>query len=318
MKIQCPFCKSESYKVHQRNGHTCNTIYRCMDCERCFSERRFTGYSGLKLAPEKIVQIVNCLVEGVSIRATSRLIGVEKKTVIRVMLHAANLCQRVMVSRLRNLRSRYLQADELHCFTGKKEQHCTFEEKHNGRHVGDTWVFLVTDAESKLVPSFVVSPDRGVPAAQQLMEDLASRLALRPQISTDGLRSYVWGVERAFGADVDYGMLIKSYAEREGNLEVVGALPRPISGNPELAHISTSYAERNNLNCRTFLRRLTRLTNAFSKRVENLVAALWLYFCHYNFVRVHGSLRVTPAMAAGVENHIWTIEEMLNIGGANN
>jgi len=136
MKIRCPFCKSEASKIHQKNGHACNTMYRCMDCGHFFSERRFTGYSGLKLAPEKIIQIVNCLVEGVSIRATSRLVGVEKKTVVRVMLHAAELCQRVMDTRLRNLRSRYLQADELWCFTGKKEQHCSFEEKHNGHHVG--------------------------------------------------------------------------------------------------------------------------------------------------------------------------------------
>jgi hypothetical protein len=121
-------------------------------------------------------------------------------------------------------------------------------------------------------------------------------------------------VERAFGADVDYGMLIKSYAEEDGRLVLTGARPKPISGRPDPWHISTSYAERNNLNCRTFMRRLTRLTNAFSKRVENLVAALWLYFAHYNFVRVHGSLRVTPAMAAGVTNHIWSIEEMLTSG----
>ena len=314
MKIHCPFCNSETFKVHQRNGHTCNTIYRCLDCNRCFSERRFTGYSGLKLAPEKIIQIVNCLVEGISIRSITRLLDVEKKTVIRVMRHAAELCQGVMDAKLRNLRLRYLEADELWCFTGKKEQNCTFEEKHNGHHVGDTWVFLVTDVETKLVPTFVVSPDRGLPAAQRLMTDLADRLASRPQITTDGLRSYIWGVERAFGADADYGMLIKSYAEEDGRMVLTGARPKPISGRPDPWHISTSYAERNNLNCRTFLRRLTRLTNAFSKRIENLIAALWLYFAHYNFVRVHGTLRVTPAMAAGVTDHIWTIEEILTSG----
>jgi transposase InsO family protein len=117
---------------------------------------------------------------------------------------------------------------------------------------------------------------------------------------------------------VDYGMLIKSYAERDGYLELVDARPRPIAGHPALEHISTSYAERNNLNCRTFLRRLTRLTNAFSKRVENLAAALWLYFSHYNFVRIHGSLRVTPAMAAGLADHIWSTKEMLNNGARGN
>lgn len=314
--MECPHCGSEALKVHQKNGHAYSIMYCCLDCNRFFSERRFTGYSGLKLTPEKINQIVNCLVEGVSIRATARLAGVEKKTAIRVMLHAAKLCQNVMDTRLRRLRLRYLQADEIWTFTGKKEQNCTFEEKNNGHHVGDTWIFLVTDAASKLVPSFIVSPDRGLPAAQRLMTDLASRLAMRPQISTDGLRSYIWGIERAFGSDVDYGMLIKNYAERDGNLELAGALPKPVSGNPELAHISTSYAERNNLNCRMFLRRLTRLTNGFSKRVENLAAALWLYFCHYNFVRIHGSLRMTPAMAAGVTDNLWTIGEMLNAGAS--
>ena len=146
------------------------------------------------------------------------------------------------------------------------------------------------------------------------MMDVASRLASRPQITTDGLRAYIWGVERAFGAGVDYGMLIKSYTKREERLELTGALPRPISGNPDIRYISTSYAERNNLNCRTFLRRLTRLSNGFSKRVENLVAALWLYFAHYNFDRIHETLRVTPAMAAGVTDHLWTVEELLNAG----
>jgi hypothetical protein len=291
-------------------------MYRCLDCNRFFSERRFTGYSGLKLPPEKVVQIVNCLVEGVSIRATSRLVGVEKKTVARVMLHAAAICQRVMDERLRNLRSRYWQADELWCFTGKKEASRTFVEKNNGHHVGDTWIFLVTDADSKLVPSFVVSPDRGLPTAERLLTDLSERLAVRPQISSDGLRSYIWGVERAFGADVDYGVSIKSYVDRDGQLQLTGAQPPPISGRPEIENISTSYAERNNLNCRTFLRRLTRLTNAFSKKVENLTAALRLYFAHYNFLRVHGTLRVTPAMAAGVTDHLWSIEQMLNAGSS--
>jgi IS1 family transposase len=252
-------------------------------------------------------------VEGISVRATARLVDVEKKTVLRAMRHAANLCRRVMDKQLRNLSLKYLQADELWCFVGKKEQNVMPWERKNGHRVGDTWVFLVTDAKSKLVPSFVVG-DRDLRSAERLMVDVASRLSIRPQITTDGLRAYIWGIETAFGANVDYGMLIKSYAEVEGRLELTGAQPRPISGRPDPRHISTSYAERNNLNCRTFLRRLTRLTNAFSKRVENLVAALWLYFAHYNFVRVHGTLRVTPAMAAGATDHVWTVEELLNEG----
>lgn len=311
--MECPHCKSQQFKVHQKNGHALSTMYRCVICNGFFSERRFTGYSGLKLPPEKITQIVNCLVEGVSIRATARLVGVEKRTVTRIMLHAARLCQRVMNRNLRNLNSRYLQADEIHCFVGVREQNVMPWHRSNGQRVGDTWIWLITDAESKLVPSFYVG-DRDTAAALCLMSDVASRLSVRPQITSDGLRAYLWGVEQAFGADVDFGMLIKSYAERDGRLELTGAQPRPIIGKPKPEHISTSFAERNNLNCRTFLRRLTRLTLGFSKKVENLIAALWLYFAHYNFVRIHGSLRMTPAMSAGVTDHIWTIEELLNAG----
>lgn len=147
-----------------------------------------------------------------------------------------------MTAKLRNLKLRCLQADELWCFTGKKEPNCTVDEKNSGHHVGDTWVFLVPDVETKLVPTFGVSPDRGLPAAERLMTDLAERLASRAQISTDGLRSYLWGVERAFGADVDYGMLIESYAEEDGRLMLTGARPKPISGNPDLWQIGTCYA----------------------------------------------------------------------------
>ena len=205
--MNCPHCNGSQFKVHQRNGHAYSTMFRCADCKRFFSERRFTGYSGLKLLPEKVVQIVNCLVEGISVRATARLVNVEKKTVLRVMLHAAKLCRRVMDKQLRNLSLRYLQADELWCFVGKKEQNIMPSDRLNGHRVGDTWIFLATDAETKLVPSFVVG-DRDLASAEHLMTDLASRLATRPQITTDGLRAYIWGVEQAFGANVDYGMLI--------------------------------------------------------------------------------------------------------------
>ena len=311
--MNCPHCEGQQIKIHQRNGHALSTMYRCVSCRGFFSERRFTGYSGLKLPPEKIARIVHCLVEGVSVRATARLAGVQKNTVLRVMRHAGKLCRRVMDSRLRNLHLNYLEADEIWGFVGKKEANVTDEDRKNGHHVGDTWIFLVTDAETKLVPCFVVG-DRTIKSAERIMMDLASRLVNRPQITTDGLRAYIWGIEQAFGANVDYGMLIKSYAERDGRMELIGARPRTVIGRPNREHISTSYAERNNLNCRLFLRRLTRLTNAFSRRVENLEAALWIYFAHWNFVRIHTTLRVTPAMEAGATDHLWTIEELLNSG----
>jgi transposase-like protein/IS1 family transposase len=313
--MNCPFCNSQQFRVHQKNGHSYSTMFRCVACRRFFSERRFSGYSGLKLPPEKIARIVHCLVEGVSVRATARLVDVQKNTVLRVLRHAGRLCQRVMDSRLNNLHLNYLQADEIWSYVGKKEDRVLPKERDGEHHVGDTWIFLVTDSETKLVPCFAVG-DRNLYTAERLMTDLASRLINRPQISTDGLRAYAWGIERAFGSDVDYGQVIKSYAEVDGRLELTGAQPRAIIGRPKLRHISTSHAERNNLNCRLFCRRLTRLTNAFSRRVENLEAALWVYFAHWNFCRQHTTLRVSPCMEARVTDHIWTIEELLNAGAS--
>jgi len=218
-----------------------------------------------------------------------------------------------MESKLRDLTLNYIQVDELVHHVGKKERNLTEADRESGQFMGDAWIFLATDAQTKLVPSFAVGK-RDLATAERFMMDLAGRLSNRPQITSDGLRAYVWAVEYAFGNNVDFGMLIKHYEERDGRLELSGAQPRPMIGNPKLQHISTSYAERNNLNCRLFCRRLTRLTNAFSRRIENLEAALWIYFAHYNFVKIHTSLRVTPAMAANATGHLWTIEELLNAG----
>jgi IS1 family transposase/transposase-like protein len=313
--MKCPHCNGEQFKVHQKNGHALSTMYRCVSCRGFFSERRFSGYSGLKLPPEKIVQIVNCLVEGVSVRATARLTNVQKNTVLRVLRHAGMLCRRVMESRIRNLHVNYLQVDEVWGFVGKKEMNVRPDERNNGHHVGDIWLFLGIDAETKLVPTFALG-ERSMETAQRFMQDVAGRITNRPQITTDGWRGFIWAVEEAFGTNCDYGMLIKSYSERDGRLELTGAQPRPIIGRPKVHHISTSYAERNNLNCRLFVRRLTRLTNAFSRRAENLNAALWIYFAHWNFVRIHTTLRVTPSMEAGVTDHLWTIDELLNAGAS--
>jgi len=311
--MNCPHCQNQQFKIHQRNGHALSTMYRCVACRGFFSERRFTGYSGLKLPPEKIVRIVHCLVEGVSVRATARLVNVQKNTVLRVLRHAAKLCRRVMESKLRNLTLNFIQVDELVHHVGKKERNLTDDDKQTGIFMGDAWIFLATDAQTKLVPSFAVGK-RDLGTAERFMCDVASRVANRPQITSDGLRAYIWAVEQAFGSNVDFGQLIKSYSEVDGRLELTGAQPRPIIGRPKLHHISTSYAERNNLNCRLFLRRLTRLTNGFSRRIENLEAALWVYFAHWNFVRQHTTTRVSPAMAANATDHLWTIGELLNAG----
>jgi IS1 family transposase len=218
-----------------------------------------------------------------------------------------------MESKLRNLTLNYIQVDELVHHVAKKERNLTDADLESGIFMGDAWIFLATDAETKLVPCFAVGK-RDLPTAERFMTDLASSLTNVPQITSDGLRAYIWAIEQAFGSNVNYGMLIKSYSEVDGKLELTGAQPRPIIGKPKIQHISTSYAERNNLNCRLFCRRLTRLTNAFSRRVENLEAALWIYFAHWNFCRQHTTLRVSPCMEAGVTDHLWTIEELLNAG----
>ena len=202
--MNCPHCESQQFKIHQKNGHALSTMYRCIACRGFFSERRFTGYSGLKLPPEKIVQIVNCLVEGVSVRSTGRLCNVQKNTVLRVLRHAGKLCKRVMESKLRNLHLNYVQVDELVGWVGKKEINVTPEDREGPHHVGAAWIFMATDAETKLVPCFAVG-NRDLATAEGFMCDLAGRLANRPQITSDGLRAYVWAVDAAFGSAVDLG-----------------------------------------------------------------------------------------------------------------
>jgi len=322
MKIACPFCKSGNLKIHQKNGHAYSTMYRCMECSRFFSERRFTGYSGLKLPPEKIVQIVNCLMEGISVRATARLLDVEKKTVLRVMSHAARLCQRVKETKLRGLRPRYVQADELWCFVNTKEKHL---RPNAPAEWGDAYTWMAIDAETKLVISYHVGK-RDPVSAFEFISDLGQRVVgqFRFQITTDGLRSYIPAIEERFGAGVDYAQLIKVYGTPDANQgpdwyrpgRVLEAVPIAVSGDPDEAHICTSHVERHNLTIRTQLRRFTRLTNGFSKKLENLKAAVDLYVTWYNFCRVHQTLRVTPAMEAKLTDHVWEIGELLNAGAS--
>jgi transposase-like protein/IS1 family transposase len=322
MKIACPFCKSENLKIHQKNGHAYSTMYRCLQCDRFFSERRFTGYSGLKLPPEKTVRIVNCLLEGVSIRATARLLDVEKKTVLRIMRHAARLCRQVTEAKLQNLRPTYVQADELWSFVHTKEKHLRFNAPAEW---GDAYTRVAIDATTKLVISYYVGK-RDPVSAFEFISDLSRRVIgrFRFRITTDGLQSYVAAIEERLGADVDYAQLIKIYGSPDANQgpdwyrpgRVLEVVPVPVSGHPDEAHISTSHVERHNLTIRMQLRRFTRLTNGFSKNLENLKAAVDLYMTWYNFCRVHQTLRVTPAMEAKLTDHVWDIGELLNAGAS--
>lgn len=269
------------------------------------------------LRMEKKLAIVSALVEGNSIRSTERMTGVHRDTIMRVLNSVGEKCQEVLDNYLRGFHSRLIEVDELWCYVKKKERRLTQQEKLNPE-LGDQYVFVALDPESKLIPSYMVGKRDGE-TALKFMLDLQNRLKGngRIQLTSDGFRAYIDAVEQAFGTDVDYAQLVKLYAaENPGPgryspprvSEVVSTI---INGNPNPGLISTSYVERQNLTMRMAIRRFTRLTNAFSKKLVNLKAALALHFAHYNFVRIHKTLRVTPAIAAGVTNRLWDLEELI-------
>jgi IS1 family transposase len=257
---------------------------------------------------------IAALVEGSSIRSVERMTGIHRDTIMRLMVRIGQNCEKLLDSYMRNLTCKNLQVDEIWCFVGKKQRH--LQETDNFEEMGDQWVFIALDADSKLIPSYMVGK-RTADNAHAFIKDLAGRLDNRVQLSSDALSAYIDAVEQNFGMNIDYGQLVKTYEAdpigpgRYSPPHVINADRIIISGTPKISNISTSYVERQNLTIRMQLRRFTRLTNAFSKKLENLKAAVALHFAHYNFVRIHGSLRVTPAMAAGVTDHIWNIEEII-------
>jgi len=268
-----------------------------------------------KTSTEKRAQIIRCLVEGNSIRATCRLTGAAKNTVSKLLVDAGKACSDYQDAAFRNLPCKRIQCDEVWSFIGCKEKQVTREKKEQGQ--GDCWTWTALCADTKLIPCwFVGTRDGG--AAYHFIHDLAERLANRVQLTTDGHRAYLSAVEDAFGSEIDYGMLNKVYGNAPQGPEVryspavcMGAKKAVISGQPVFEHISTSFIERSNLSLRMGNRRFTRLTNGFSKKIENHEHALALYFMYYNFCRIHQTLRVTPAMEAGVSQHVWNIEEIV-------
>jgi IS1 family transposase len=263
---------------------------------------------------EKQIQIVNALVEGNSIRATARMVGVEHKTVLRVLLRVGDRCGQILNERMRRLPCKLVQVDELWTYVGKHERFLGPED--NVLEMGDQYVFVAMDSESKIIVCFRVGK-RSTTNAWYFMQELQTRLASRVQLTTDGFRPYAPAVESAFGADVDYAMLVKIYTTDSRSMygpgDLVDARPVPVSGNPKPHLISTSHIERQNLTIRMQLRRFTRLTNAFSKKLENLKAALALHFAWYNYCRVHSTLRITPTMAAGIEDHVWDVAKFVTV-----
>jgi IS1 family transposase len=270
-----------------------------------------------KLSLEKRAQILGMMVEGVSIRSISRLTGASKNTIVKLLADAGAACSEYQDRTFRELTCKRLQLDEIWSFVYAKEKNVA-KATAAPEVAGDIWTWTALDADTKLMASWMVG-DRSGETGKVFVADLASRLANRVQITSDGHRAYVEAIDAAFGIDVDYAQLVKIYGQtsegqkRYSPPECVGCQKHKVTGSPDKAHISTSFVERQNLNIRMGLRRFTRLTNAFSKKIDNHVHGLAIYFMHYNFVRIHQTLRVTPAMAAGVSQKLWSMEDVVRV-----
>jgi len=256
-----------------------------------------------------------------SIRATVRITGAAKNTVSKLVVDLGNACQEYQSKIFRNLTCKRIQCDEIWSFCYSKEKNVPKELKGIFGY-GDIWTWTAICADTKLIPCWLVA-NRSAAAAKIFIEDLSSRLKNRVQLTTDGHKAYLQAVEDAFGGDIDYAMLVKIYgnendstdkaARKYSPAECTGTKVEKIYGNPKEKYISTSYAERSNLTIRMSMRRFTRLTNGFSKKVENHEAAIAMFFMYYNFCRIHQTLRVTPAMEVGITDHVWSLEEIVKL-----
>lgn len=272
-----------------------------------------------RLSTEQRVRIVAALVEGNSIRATSRMAGVSINTVMKLLSDLGTVCSVYQDRALRDLDCERVQCDEIWSFVGAKQKNVKPERRAEGW--GDAWTWTAIDSDTKLVLSYRVGP-RDLREATAFMKDVAARLRNRIQLTTDGLSVYLLAVEAAFAGDVDYAQLVKVYGTDQDSRKperryspgvCIEAIPNRVNGDPDPDKVSTSHVERLNLTTRMSVRRFTRLTNAFSKKLENHVAALSLHFFYYNYCRVHRTLKTTPAVAAGVTDHVWTLDELVGL-----
>ena len=268
-----------------------------------------------RLDPKRRAQIVACLVEGNSIRATCRMTGAAKGTVLKLLADLGEACLAYHDANVRNLPCKRVQCDEIWAFCYAKDKNVPASMRDNPG-VGSIWTWTALCADTKIIAGFHVGT-RDAACANEFMLDLAGRLASRVQLTTDGHRAYLHAVDAAFGTNIDYAMLVKQYGEerageaRYSPAACIGAKLVPITGEPEMKHVSTSYVERSNLTIRMSQRRFTRLTNAFSKKAENLGHAVAIHVMHYNFCRIHTTIRCTPAMEAGVTDRLWSVADLI-------
>ena len=259
------------------------------------------------LPMEKRVAVISALAEGSGIRQIERMTGINRNTIMSLGVRVGQGCAALLDNKMRNLSCQHLQLDELWGFIGKKQKHVQPDDNPD---CGDVWTFCAIDSDTKLVPSFKVGK-RDAVTANAFVGDVASRLANRVQVSTDSLHAYVEAVEQAFGANVDYAQIVKVFDDQSMDAKVVGMNKTVFAGRPDMTLASTSHVERLNGTTRLHMRRLTRLTYAFSKKKENFEAAVALHFAYYNFVKRHNTLRMTPAMAAGIERDFWTVGNLI-------
>jgi IS1 family transposase len=269
-----------------------------------------------KLSLAKRTQILTLLCEGASMRSISRVCDVSINTVSKLLVDAGEACLALHDETVRNVKASRIQCDEIWSFCYAKEKNVA-GAKAPANGAGDVWTWTALDADTKLIVAYYVG-DRSGQSAIAIMDDLRARLANRVQLTTDGHKAYLEAVEGAFGGDVDYAQLVKLYGStpdstkgRYSPAECIGARKERVEGNPDIKHVSTSHVERQNLTMRMSMRRFTRLTNAFSKKLDNHIYALALYFTFYNFICIHKSLKVTPAMAAGITNRLWGFEDVI-------
>lgn len=270
-----------------------------------------------KLPIEKRVQIINLLVEGTSLRACSRIADVSINTVTKLLVSVGSACEKFHNEKVVGINSKRVQCDEIWSFVYAKEKN----KPENMENVGDVWTWTALDADSKLIISWLIA-GRDADSANAFMNDVATRIKNRVQMTTDGLHAYLEAVTDSFGSQIDFAQLVKIYG-KEGSTsntekkyspaECIGCKKNIVSGNPDPEHISTSYVERQNLTMRMHMRRFTRLTNAFSKKIENHCHAIALHFVYYNFVKIHKTLRVPPAMEAGLIKRLMTIEDIVRL-----
>jgi transposase-like protein/IS1 family transposase len=312
--MACTTCHKPVKKFGYTRTHA--QRYRCTSCRTTFSDAPAPSPLGtMRTDFDAAVKAIHCLLEGCSIRSTERMTGLNRNTIMSLLAVAGARCAKLMDERMRGLKCKFVESDEIWCFVNKKQKRV---RKDDPAEFGDAWVFVAIDADTKLIPSFVVGK-RSAATTKAFISDLAGRVNGRMQLTTDGFRFYVDAVEQSFGSEIDFAQLIKLYGDygqhdsetKYSPSSIIEIISKIKQGNPDPERISTSYVERQNLTMRMAMRRFTRLTNAFSKKVENLQAAVALHFAYYNFCRVHKTLRVTPCMEAGLTGHVWTIGELL-------